>query len=1001
MSPQNRSGLSIHLFGALQIEAGGVSFAGRLAKKERWLLALLALRPGQAVTREYLAGLLWPDTSEEQALYYLRRSLSVLRSVLGAEGDHIEVIKPRSLQLDLTSVFVDVQEFERLLAEPQGKALELAIALYRGPLLEDCAEDWAFQERVQREGAYHQALDTLTEQALTRSDWTEAVRYSRLLIAADPLQEKAHRALMQAQAHSGNHAAASQAYRDLRVRLREEVNADPDPQTTALYDAIREQARQAANTKPAITLAPSASTVTQALPFPQSLTRLIGREQEQEEVQAHLANSRLVTLVAAGGVGKTRLALEVARHQKTTFTEGAAFVELAPLTDPERVPRALAQTLGISEEPDTLLLITLSQALQHQERLIVLDNCEHLSDACATLAHSLLTTCPGLRILATSRQALGVTGEIVWRVPSLTVPPDLSTQPPAIQAKMDDAALLEYPSVQLFLERVHQTLPEFRLAPTALPTIAQICCRLDGIPLAIELAASRIRTLSLEHIAARLDDRFRLLTGGSRAALPRHQTLRAALDWSYVLLSEVEKTLLRRLAVFAGGWTLDAAEAVCSGEDIEAWEVLDVLSGLVDKSLVVAEGQQGAVRYHLLETMREYAREKLEESGERQERQERHRDWCIELVEEASQHWNSPQMEVWVERCGREAENLRAALLFSRNDPEGADAEIRLAGSQWKYWNERGQWKEGLAYLQSALSREGTEKSLQARAHALNGAGALACNLTDFALAREVHLQALSLRRQFQDRRGIAASLHNLGNVVYFQGELSDAWDYFTQAQEIHKELGNQWAVAYTLMGLGNVCTDRGDFENARPYYQQALDIFREARTTHGELLALGNLGSVQLRQGNHAEARPYFEAAVTLSREAEYPDGEATYIISLGEVFQRSGEFERALDCYGQALRLAQKLGSKQHTVNALETLATLLDERGDLAKAARLYGCTETWRARIRTKRPDIEQRAYERRLTALRAALGEATFAEQWTAGEALPLETALTEMLAEVA
>lgn len=977
------------LFGTMQVEVGGTSLAGKLAKKECWLLALLALRPDHAVTREYLAGLLWADADEELALFYLRRSLSKVRAALGAEGERLEVIKPRSLRLHLHGAYSDVREFDRLIAKKETAALEQAVALYRAPLLEDCQEDWAFQERVQREVAHQQALETLAEQAVVRSEWTNAIRYTRLLIAADPLQEKAHRLLMLAQASSGNHAAALQAYRDLRVRLREEINVDPDAETVALHEEIRRQVRQNTTPRPQIQVAllPSAP----SLPFPQPITRIIGREEEQEEVQAFLRSSRLVMLTAAGGVGKTRLAIEVAGQASKDFRDGAVFVELAPVVDPERVWRAVAQALGIQEEANSALSATLCRALQNQERLIVLDNCEHLIDACAVLAQTLLSSCPHVRLLATSRQALNVTGETVWRVPSLPIPPDFDALAPIRQAKMDASALLEYPSVQLFLERVRQTLPEFRLTPNVLPFIAQICRRLDGIPLALELAASRIRTLSLESIAARLDDRFRLLTGGSRAALPRHQTLRATLDWSYVLLSEVEKILLRRLSVFVGGWTLEAVESVCSSDGLEEWEVLDVLTGLADKSLVTVNNVQGEIRYHFMETMRQYAAEELEECGENSALNVRHQGWFLTWAEEAAAHGNSAEKEVWDRRMTQEAENLRAALRWSHNDPNGADAEIRLAGALARHWNEHGLWREALGFLQAALSREASADSWKQRAQAVTGAGVMAQNLCDFELAQQLHAQALAIRQQANDRRGMGISFHNLGNVALIQGDFAAALENFAQACALHQEIGNCWGEAQTRIALGNAQLALNDFAAARRSYEEALTICEEVQAIHGKVLALGNLGCLLLAEHKPSDALPRFQAAIDLAREADYPAGEATYLIEMGDALRQLDDIQRAGDCLQQALRLAQKLDSKQHLLSGLELQALLLPA-GKEESAVRLYGCAKAQRERFHLPCPDSAQREHHAHLQALRSKLGEAKFKALWAEGEILSLEAA---------
>ena len=421
--------------------------------------------------------------------------------------------------------------------------------------------------------------------------------------------------------------------------------------------------------------------------LPRQLTSFIGREREMAEVRRLLSTTRLLTLTGSGGCGKTRLALQVAADLVEAFAEGVWFVDLAPLSDPALVPQTVAATLRVREEPGRPILITLSEYLQPRHLLLVLDNCEHLVGACAELAQALLRACPHLQILATSREPLRIGGETTWRVPSLSLPDLLRL--PLVES------LAEYEAVRLFTDRAEVVLPGFLVTDQNALAVAQVCHRLDGIPLAIELAATRVKVLPVHQIAARLDDRFRLLTGGSRTALPRQQTLRAVMDWSYILLSEKERTLLRRLSVFAGGWTLDAAEAVCSGNRIETVEVLDLLAQLVDRSLVAVDREDAEARYRLLDTVRQYAREKLQDSGEETEVHGRHREWFLDLAERTEPELLGPEQGVWLARLEAEHDNLRAALTWSQQEEEGGEAGLRLAGALGRFWWMRGHLTEG------------------------------------------------------------------------------------------------------------------------------------------------------------------------------------------------------------------------------------------------------------------------------------------------------------------
>jgi len=491
--------------------------------------------------------------------------------------------------------------------------------------------------------------------------------------------------------------------------------------------------------------------------LPAQATSLVGREKEMAEVRSLLTETRLLTVTGVGGVGKTRLALQVGAALLDEFPDGVWLVELAAMSDPALVPQAVAKALGVREHPGRPLRVdTLLEHLGPKRVLLILDNCEHLIEACAELVDALLRGCPELQLLVTSREALGIGGEVAWRVPSLPTPePDCLESTEAELA----SALTQYEAVQLFIERAVAAKPGFTVTNDNAPAVAQVCWRLDGIPLAIELAVARMRVLTPRQIAERLDDRFRLLTGGSRAALPRQRTLRAALDWGHDLLSEKERALLRRLSVFAGGWTLEPAEAVCAdaeegevgagGPAIERYEVLDLLSQLVEKSLSVAEEESGEMRYHLLETVRQYGAEKLEEMQESLVMHRKHRDWFVALAECAGEELRGAEQKAWLDRLEREHDNLRAALEYSKREADGVGTGLSLAAVLSRFWHIRGHWSEGRRHLEEMLALEGRPASAgsqatpedraerkAARARALNSAGFLAFRQGDYTAAR-------------------------------------------------------------------------------------------------------------------------------------------------------------------------------------------------------------------------------------------------------------------------
>lgn len=500
--------------------------------------------------------------------------------------------------------------------------------------------------------------------------------------------------------------------------------------------------------------------------LPQQLTSFIGREKAMAEVKSLLAKTRLLTLTGSGGCGKTRLSLQVAADVLEDYSDGVWLIELAPLTDPALVPQKVAQTLGIPEEAGQTIQQTLIESLKSKHLLLLLDNCEHLITACAQLTAALLRSCPQVKALATSREALGIAGEQTYRISSLSAPDPAQIPTPQ--------SLSQYEAVQLFLERALLVKSDFAITNQNAPALAQVCYHLDGIPLALELAAARVRSLSIEDINSKLDSRFRLLTGGDRTALPRQQTLRALIDWSYDLLNAQEKVLWQRLSVFAGGWMLSAAEQVgmgenTAGESIEDWEILDLLTSLVDKSLVIAEELEGIARYRMLETVRQYGAEKLQASGEMEPVRGSHRDYFLALTEEIKPKLGGSEQAHWLEVLEAEHDNLRLALTFCLEEGDGGAAGLRLAGALAQFWMIRGHLSEGRQHLTAILSRSIGPDYRTARANALNGSGTLALLQGDYAAAYTLHQESLALERELGDKRGIANSLNNLGNVAHDQ----------------------------------------------------------------------------------------------------------------------------------------------------------------------------------------------------------------------------------------
>jgi non-specific serine/threonine protein kinase len=710
--------------------------------------------------------------------------------------------------------------------------------------------------------------------------------------------------------------------------------------------------------------------------LPLQLTSFIGRERELAEVGALLSSTRLLTLTGTGGTGKTRLALQVAAGLLDHYPQGVWLAELAPLADPAGAPAAVAAAVGVREEAGQPLLATLMAALRPRRLLLILDNCEHLLDACATLVQALLRGCPAVTVLATSREGLGLAGETIWRVSSLSLPEGAHPPPPE--------ALAQVEAVRLFVERAQAVQPHFAVMAQNATVVAQVCRRLDGIPLALELAAARLRGLSIEQLAGRLDQRFRLLTGGSRAALPRQQTLQAALDWSYGLLSAPERILFQRLAVFSGGFTIAAAEAVCAGGSIATEEVLELLLRLVDKSLVVAEGSAGDIeRYQLLETLRQYGRERLLAGGEAEDLYARHLAHFRALAEEAEPGLHGPHERSWIDRLDIEQMNLRQALRWALDG--GATQEgLRLAGALIYYWHLCGAMAEGEQWLAALLALPDAGARTTARSRALTGLAGMrrSIRLVDGAQAvgaetRALVAEALSIARETGDRWALACALmvrgnwtaredyaagramleecialgretgfhygdlaiHYLGDIAWERGDTVAAHSWWSDALRLARRQGNQEMIAVTLGDLGMMAYHQGEYATARIRIVECLALYRALHMHQFVALALGCLGAVARAQGEFALARSCYDEKLAFWRQVGDRTGIAATLAELGFLTQQEGDHTQAQALLEEALALRRELGDGVGMAGALAHLGNLASARGDHDHAAQLY--------------------------------------------------------------
>lgn len=735
------------------------------------------------------------------------------------------------------------------------------------------------------------------------------------------------------------------------------------------------------------------------LPF--QMTSFIGREQELAEIKRLLGltsqpgsskiGSRVLTLIGAGGTGKTRLSVQIATEVLEYYPEGVWQVELAPLSDPALITQLIATTLNLTEQPGKPLAATLLEYLKPRRLLLLLDNCEHLIEECARLADQVLRSCPQVQILATSRESLGISGEITFRVPSLSAP-NPKRMPPVDK-------LGEYEAVKLFMDRALAANPNFNFTSQNAPALVQLCYQLDGIPLALELAAARIKMMTLEQIASRLNDRFKLLTGGVRTALPRQQTLRALISWSYDLLSEGEQVLWRRLAVFAGGWSMEAAEQVCAGGSLEDFEILDYLTQLVNKSLVVFEEEAGG-RYRFLESIRQYGREKLQEAGEIAEFQARHLTYFAAMGEQAVPHLMGGHEQVnWLKRLETEHDNLRTALEWAgQSGPQNIEIGLKLGTALWKFWETRGYLTEGRERLDKLLAqaREAELAGSSAFAWALNRASLLAWRQGDLAAAQPLGEEALGRMRTLDDRVGTGATLTNLANLLLDQGKTAEARHYLEESLEMLRQAGDRQRVAIALANLGVLDLNQGDFA-AYKLLEESLEIFRELKNQTFTALVQSNLGVAAMLKGELQLARTQLLESLAISEELGNTHITGTTLNNLGLCEQQLGDFSKALTHHRKSLQIFGELGNQQEIAHCLVGFAGLALRQRQPDQAARLLGAVEAVLNNSGGTLIGYEKVEYEQALSGSRQSLSSGSFDTALVAGRGLSIEQASAEAL----
>jgi non-specific serine/threonine protein kinase len=721
------------------------------------------------------------------------------------------------------------------------------------------------------------------------------------------------------------------------------------------------------------------------VPWP--ITAFVGRPREIAECLNLLGRARLVTLVGPGGVGKTRLAVETAVRSGAESPDGVWFVELDALGDPRLVAVAVATALGIEGDRGRDALSAVRERLAGRRALVVLDNCEHLVDAAASVAAALLRSCPTLRVLATSREPLGIAGEGIYTVPPLSLPEGAGA--PLAEATTSDAA-------RLFVERAGLASPGFALTAGNAAAVVALCRRLDGVPLAIELAAACARTLPVEQILARLDAHLDVPGAASRGVPERHRTLRGAIDWGYELLSPDERALLRRVSVFAGGWDADAAIGVggqgsgdregtsdSSSPTPGPGPLIPVLERLVDTSFVVADRRGDEPRYRMLETIRRYAAEKLAESGEEANLVARHRAWFLALAERAAPELRGPDAPRWHAKLAAEIDNLRAVLARCDERVEAPEEALRMCAALERFWFVRGHWSEGRRCLDRALANAAAAPAAL-RSAALNSAANLAANEGDVDEAVALYEESLAMRRRAGDPRPVANTLHNLAMVVHDMGDTARAEALYAESREIYRDLGDRQGVAASLLSLGVLAAHHGDHRRSTELTEESLAIFRELDEQLSVGLALLNLGGVACYRADYETARARLEECLAIANALGFKVLAATATEILGEVALECGDRALARRLLGEALAAQRELGSKVGVATALYWLACLAAATGEAERAVRLAAAADRVRAGVASLTA-LDRERIDRYLEPARSALGAGGVerAQRWAA------------------
>lgn len=956
--------LQVRLIGTFDIRFNGnsVSIASRSAQS---IFAYLILTAGIQHRREKVAGMFWPDASEKKARAYLRHELWVIRKALSSVSQ-VEYLIADDINISFNvsaEYWLDVAVIRNLSGSASVRELMNALTMFGGELLPGIYDDWITQEREHLQTVFEQKMAHLMELLEKEKCWKDILEWAERWISLGHGPEAAYRYLMTAYDSLGDRSKVASTYKRCVQALRE-LDLDPSEQTRSL-----------------------AFKRTFNLNIPIPLTSFIGREKELKEVAGLFSKSRLITLTGSGGVGKTRLSIQVVADVLDKFPDGIWFLDLAPLSDPSLVPSTLANLLGLRESGDTNLSVTklIINYFRSRTALVIFDNCEHLIESCAQLVHSLLTSCEDLSVLATSREALRVSGEIPYRVPSL----ELSGAD--IESAIDTLPAIE--SVRLFIDRARVSSPGFAITSQNALVVYQICQRLDGIPLAIELAATRVNVLTVEQILKRLDDRFNLLSNGLRSVLLRHQTLRSTIDWSYDLLPDKERMLFKRLAIFAGGWTLEAAEAVCNRDGIEAAQVLGILSQLVNKSLVLIETIEGEARFRFLETIRQYAHQKLLEAGDVEAIRDKHLAYFVKLAEQAKPQLRSVQQLAWLDRLDAECDNIRTALNWAQE--RGAIAEgLRLATDLELFWGWRAYQHELSIALENLLARPLPADQIQVFARGHRVLGNMQWELGD-KISALTHVQESERLCLLLGPESMVDLADARSQLIYFAQEANAnepilALQKYNEHLKLVQETGDQRRIANTIFYIGINLERSGDFIGARQALEQSLRLMRKCGDMIGTTGPHRSLALLALEEGNYAEARTQLEENLHFLRQARLNINIDIPLWGLAVTAIREGDYVRAKEWYTECLLFDQQIGLPRQLAECLIGFAGIASAEKRFERAAQLLGASEAKVEAREIPLENVDQIELKRLTAVLREELVDGRFEAFVAQGRAMTME-----------